>query len=299
MRTATQIAHASVGSPCGDGCHELGAERVCAVCAGPCARGKSVDDFGSAATTDHNSWRAPHSDVVCEGCVYVRQRIADVPGRQPKPCDRCAGAGVEPEGAAQSRMKHKQRQAGQPCAKCDGTGKKESAGRWSNFSHMYDGTTLDNATKGEKPKILAFLRRMSEPGQTRTWFAAISDTGQKHVLQFAPVNYRTGAGRIRFEETELRTPTHGAREWALIDETAQLLTEGATKEEIERGAYGAFAYQRCRARIEAYERSWANIRATPWFVLALWLAQRDEEAVAERTEQERGQRGKAKRKTGR
>ena len=293
MRTATQLAHSYVGLPRVEGCVVVNERQPCAVCAGPCYRGERgmpVGDFGGPATTDFNSWRAPHSDLVCEACVYVRQRIADVPGRQPKPCDRCSGAGIEPEGAQQERMRHKGRQAGQPCAKCNGTGKKESAGRWSNFSHLYDGATLDNATKGEKPKILAFLRRMSEPGQERTWFAAISDTGQKHVLQFAPVNYRTGTGRIRFEETELRTPAHGAREWQLVDDTAHLLTSGATKEEIERGAYGSFAYQRCRDAIEAYERAWAGIRATPWFVLALWLSQRDEEVVAERTASERQKR---------
>ena len=291
MRSAPQLAYAHIGQPEVDGCvaHQL---EPCAMCAGESTQGMLVENFLGISLTDQNSFRAPHSEHVCAACVFVRRRLSPVVGREPKPCDRCNGTGQEPEQAQARKGNRGKRAPGQPCAKCDGTGRKESAGRWSNFTHLWDGHTLDNATKGEKPKILAFLRRMATPNASErgTWFAAISDTGQKHILPYTPVNLSRGAGGIRFEEQTVALPTIASPSWELVSDTTQLLTDGATKEEIERGAYGPFAYARCRAAIERYEQRWAALRGLPWFALSLWLSQRDEEAVVQRKETEKGKR---------
>ena len=298
MKSASQLAHAHVGWPAVEGCSTHDVE-PCAVCGGHSTRGKPVWEFIGSSLTDQTSFCSPHSDHVCEACVYVRARFSPVVGREPKPCDRCNGTGIEPSQAQARKGNRGHREPGQPCAKCDGTCRKESAGRWSNFSHLYDGHTLDNATKEEKPKILAFLRRMatSSPLEPCTWFAAISDTGQKHVLPYTPINMRRGSGRVRFEESEVFIPPASSRLWSLVGDMTELLTAGATKEELQRGAYTSHAYQRCRERIEHFERDWRYARALAWFALCLWLAQRDEETVAARMIEEKGKRSESKRAT--
>lgn len=155
-------------------------------------------------------------------------------------------------------------------------GKKEGP-RWSNFSHLYDERGHAVASKGEKPAILAFLR-----GEKRgAWFAAIADSGQKHVLPYATVNPAgTRRGRVRFEERNLTLPD--ADGWAIVDDLCALLTAGATKDEIDRGNYTPRAWGMCRAQIEAFERTHGRHRGGDWFALALWLSQRNEEQVAAR-----------------
>lgn len=155
-------------------------------------------------------------------------------------------------------------------------GKKEGP-RWSNFSHLYDDRGHVVASKGEKPTILAFLR---EP-KRGPWFAAIADSGQKHVLPYATVNPAgTTRGRVRFEERNLTLPS--AAGWAIVDDLSALLTAGATKDEIERGDYTPRAWGMCRAQIEAFESRHGRLRGGDWFALALWLSQRNEEQVAAR-----------------
>ena len=53
-----------------------------------------------------------------------------------------------------------------------------------NFSHMLDARGYVNASKGEKPAIRAWLRGP----KSGAWFAAIADSGQKHVVPYAPIN---------------------------------------------------------------------------------------------------------------
>lgn len=101
-----------------------------------------------------------------------------------------------------------------------------------------------------------------------------------------------------FDESPITLP--GRDGWAIVDDAAELLTGGVTKAELESGDYTPRAWQLAREGVEAFERSWARMRGGAWFRLVVWLAQRDEDAVAERlaaekeTKSAKKQRGKAK-----
>jgi hypothetical protein len=147
-----------------------------------------------------------------------------------------------------------------------------------------------NASKGEKPTILAWLRGK----KVGPWFAAIADSGQKQVLPYAPVNAPGARGKVVFDDVIVVLPDeHG---WQLVTSMISFLTAGATKEEIVRGEYNASTWTRCRAAIETFEGSWSAHRGGSFFGLAVWLAQRDEALVHVRIEAEK-ETAKAKEKT--
>lgn len=147
------------------------------------------------------------------------------------------------------------------------------------YSHFFDGVDYRRLNKGDKPVMRDFLRRK----HARPWFAAIADSGQKHVLPWTPVN-PVGAktGRVLFEE---QLVTLG--DWQIVDDTSELLTLGATKEEIERGSYGSRAWQLCHDQIVMFEEHHGSQRGGSWFALVVWLAQRDEEQVQARLSAEK------------
>lgn len=151
------------------------------------------------------------------------------------------------------------------------------------WTHLVEGATHVRVNKGSKPLMREFLRRHhSEP-----WFAAIADTGQKHVLPWCPVNpANQSGGSVLFEEALVTLPAEG-RGWTVMGALEELLTAGATKEEIERGDYGPRAWQLCEARVRSFEEEWGHLRGGHWFSLALWLSQRDEAAVATRLDAEK------------
>lgn len=249
MRSAPALLHAHVAPPPSDGCAELPRGALCWMCGGAAGRGTERAGWAGASFTGQNKVRVPSSPWVCEPCVWVCSRVSPVPGRPAKPG-------------------------------------KTLGGNFRNYSHLYErtaggGVEYVNASKGEKPAILAFLRRR----HAGEWFAAIADSGQKHVLPWTPIN-PAGArrGRVLFEEALVRLPGDDGG-WSLVDEIAALLTAGASKEEVARGDYGAGAWGRCEAAIRSFERAWSWQRGSAWFDLALWLGQRDEVAVAERRQQ--------------
>lgn len=216
--------------------------------------------------TDQSQCRDPGADYVCEACLYVRSRSSPVPGRLPGPCSACKGVGAE------------------TCKKCEGSGKNSAAGNFRNYSHLFDRdapTPYVNASKGEKPTILAWLRGK----RFGSWFAAIADSGQKQVLPYAPVNAPGARGKVVFDETIVVLPDEQG--WKLVDCMISFLTAGATKEEITRGEYNASTWTRCRAAIESFERDWSAHRGGSFFALAIWLAQRDEDAVQARVAHEK------------
>lgn len=247
--TPTQIVHAICGAPLVDDCAE--GSGVCYVCAGPVQRGKSVADWMGSNYTDQNRVAAPFADFTCEACCFIMSRTSPVPGRPPK----------------------------------DG---KQFGGNFRNYSHLWeqgweapvfgdDGSRIPgyaNASKGQKPLIREFLARHHDG----PWFAAIADSGQKHVLPYAPINPPGKVGMVLFEEALVKVPT----DTSVIVALCSLLTDGATKEELERGEYRPQTWQRLgSARLREFERVHGCKRGH-WFSLALWLAQRDEDQVAER-----------------
>lgn len=161
------------------------------------------------------------------------------------------------------------------------------------FSHLYDAGQYRYANKADKPAIREFLRKPKRG----PWFAAIADSGQKHTVPFAPMNLGSH-GSVLFEDAVVDLPD--AAGWRVLDDATDLLTAGATKDEIARGEYRPETWLRCRERIEAFERDHGALRGGSFFDLVVWLAQRDEEAVAERLEREKeAKKAKEAKKRGR
>lgn len=282
MKSATQLLTeriASLGIVATDARAIDHTEEPCAICGGPSTRGVPIDEFISDSLTDQNTFRCPASAHVCVSCAFVRARLSQVPGRLPKPCDRCDGTGIEPEPSASVKVaKRPKRKPGEACEKCDGSKVKESGGRYGNFSHFLDEDRLENATKGEKPRVLSWLRGP----KVGWWFCVVADSGQKHLVPYAPLNPPGSAGRIRFEEQELALPRDPAA-WSIVDDACALLTAGATKEEISTGIYSARAHELCGVdALRVFEARHGGQRGGAWFALVLWLSQRDEEAVQRR-----------------
>jgi len=294
----SQLLHKAIGSPRVDGCSE--ANGLCYVCAGPVVRGKPVVDWCTSSYTDQNRARCPAAIYVCEACCMLAARTFPVPGRPPGQCSVCEGTGtvkkIPPKG------KGKASKIGDACPKCGGTGEASFGGNFRNYSHLYeegwdspslpDGTVIPgylNASKGEKPIVLNFLRR----DHHGMWFAAIADSGQKHVVHHTPPNLLGPGGTVLFEETLVSIPPG----LSLVDEMTALLTAGATKEEILIGEYSQFTWLRLETAIREFEGRNAKRRHTGWFRLALWLSQRDEAAVAIRIEAEKAAEKERKART--
>lgn len=160
---------------------------------------------------------------------------------------------------------------------------KAFGGNYRNYSHLADERGYFNASKGEKPLIREFLARE----HSAPWFAAIADSGQKHVLPFAPMNGPGRTGRVAFDERIVAVPS----DQSLVIDMMVLLTAGATKDELERGEYGPRAWQLCGDALVAFEAQRARERRSGWFTLAIWLAQRDEEEVQRRLAAEKEAKG--------
>lgn len=251
MKSATQqlYAHSSIGAPPIEGVEPF--TGPCWLCAGTeVEAGVPVEKWNGASFTGQTRIKAPHGTHVCAPCVFFTSRTSPVPGRPPK------------EG-------------------------KKFGGNFRNYSHLLDGGTYINASKGEKPAILTFLRGR----KTGVWFGALADSGQKHVLPWAPLNPPGIGGTVLFDDTQVRLP-RDASGWRIVDDMIALLTAGATKEEVSTGTYGSRAWQMCRGLIEAFEVTHSGQRGGAWFGLAIWLAQRDEEAVQERIAAEKEAKAK-------
>lgn len=249
MKSAPQLVYEVHGSPQVDGCGP--ADGRCFVCVGPVMRGMQTTKWLKSSYTDQNRARCPTAEYVCEACCYVHSRTSPVLGRPPK----------------------------------DG---KRFGGNFRNYSTLYEEgwpgapfgddasvvPSYANASKGEKPLIRDFLRREHQG----LWLAAIADSGQKHVLPFAPMNGPGRGGLVIFEETLVEVPDS----LDMVDAMADLLTAGCTKDEIESGSYTQRAWMLCPEQIREFELAHGGERDSAWFALAVWLAQRDEEKVAQR-----------------
>jgi hypothetical protein len=230
----------------------------CWVCAGETfGRGSPIVKWDGANFTGQTRVRYPAGQAICEPCLWVMARHSEVPGK---------------------------------------------TGNWRNYSVLWaEGEPLLIASKGDKPAILAWLRRISTAAAVdvrtapRRWFAALAESGQKHVVPYVPLNGR-GTQRTLFDEQYFDLP-RTPEGWSAVDELAALLTAGATKEEVERGAYNPFTVQRCEAAIRAFEGRNGHLRGGGWFALVVFLAQRDEAAVEQRLAAEAAARAEKKART--
>jgi len=237
----------------------------CWVCAGRMTRGQPVGKWSGSSFTGQSRVRCPDATHVCEACVWICSIMTPVPGRPVK------------------------------------IGKKRG-GNFRNYSHLWEDNWdspsfgdnnsqlagYANASKGEKPTMRAFLAREHE-GE---WFAAIADSGQKHMLPWAPMNGTGRSGVVLFDETLVQIPD----DQSLVVEITDLLTAGATKEEIGTGEYTPRAYRLAAEQVLAFEARRSGERHSSWWTLALWLAQRDEEQVQRRMAAEKEARDSGKRK---
>ncbi len=253
--TPPQLVWKLHGSPAAPECSE--GDGRCFVCCGDVVRGQTVQGWLKSSYTDQNRARNPLATHVCEACIYTMSRISPVLGRPAK----------------------------------DG---KKFGGNFRNYSHLWEDGWNDsdafgdsgeqcadyvNASKGQKPLIRKFIER----GHRGPWFAALADSGQKHVIPFTPLNGAGRSGLALFDELAIQIPDNTS----LIGEMTELLTAGATKDAIETGEYTWGAMSRCARRVMEFERERSGERGGSWFTLAIWLAQRDEEDVAARLEQEK------------
>lgn len=253
------------GSPKVDGCGALGSESRCYICGDLHYRGKPVVDWMGSNFTDQNRARNPLGVSVCEACCYISSRTSPVLGR---PAKEGKGAG------ANFRNVSHLWEDGWSSPEF-GAVKDESSGLVVGYNGP-SGLGYVNASKGEKPLLREFIER----DHTGNWFAAIGESGQKHVLLFASVNGPGRSGVVLFEDSSVTIP----RDTSLIGSVADLLTAGANKESIESGEYTSLAWQLCEEKIRWFEEQHRRERGSGWFSLAVWLAQRDEEQVRERTE---------------
>lgn len=216
-------------------------------------------DWLSSNFTDQNKVRLPASEMVCEACCYICS-WTEPPGRPSK------------EGSKK------------------GT-------HWRMFSHLWEdgwegiqAPGYANAHKGEKPTIRAFIEREHQG----LWFAAITDSGKKHVIPWAKMNARGRSGIVSLDDQNVAVP----RDVSLVETMTRLLTLGASKQDIETGNYSPYSYERCAKEIVEFEAAEGAARNSGWFMLALWLAQRDEDESKRlenaRKEEKRGRKAKGK-----
>lgn len=304
VTSPAQLVHAAMGYPRVDGATELTfAPERCWVCGGACSRAFPRGKWVGSNFTSHAQCCAPHSEWVCEACAYVCSRTSPVPGRPAGKCQVCLGTMRVVKAAASG--KGRGAKVGDDCPKCGGTGEAASGGNFRNYSHLFEeGWTPPpcgedtsptrgylNASKGEKPLIRDFLLRPKQG----TWFAAIADSAQKHVLPWAPLNAPGVRGLVLMDEALVSIPDNPR---PLVDDIMELLTAGVTKDEVLSGNYTPRAFQLAQEMVIAFEAGHgAGKRGSEWFALAVWLSQRDEEQVAVRVEAEKQARAdKAARK---
>lgn len=79
------------------------------------------------------------------------------------------------------------------------------------FSHFWHAGEYRYWNKADKPAMRGWLRAPKQG----PWFAAIADTGQKHVLPWTPISYGP-RGRVRFEERDVWLPD--AAGWEIGDD---------------------------------------------------------------------------------
>lgn len=233
--TAAAIVYALAGAPPQDGCKLLPDHARCWLCGGAAVRGLRRGAWMGALFVGQNRVRDIRAEHVCEACIYVCARLSPVPGRPPK------------EG-------------------------KKLGGNFRNYSHsgeLSDGRwTWTTYSKGEKPALLAWLRREKH----KAWFCGIADSGQKHLLPWVPVNPSPQGSLALFEERRMRLG-----DFALVEDMTALLTAGAMKEEALTGDYGVRTWMRASGAIRAFEARHRGERGGAWFALAHFLAQRKEE----------------------
>lgn len=229
----------------------------CVVCAARAERTVPYERWQGANFTDQNKLRGLGlSERICEPCVWAH-------AWNPPP-------GWVPDDAAIERKREAKRKAGKEVDTS-----RERAPNLRLFWHAYDERGYVFGTKGDKPTIRAWLLAP----KTGAWWCAVPDSGQKHVLPWTPINPGPDGRLVRFEEQDVVLGDEH-----LVDVMTAALSAGVTKAEIERGDYSVRAWMIAREHVERLRELGEREHGSAWWSLAVWLAQRDEDAVTERLE---------------
>jgi hypothetical protein len=230
----------------------------CCLCASPLdSRGVRLEKAGCTFVNQTNM-RTPQSPWLCSPCLWSTKWKCP-PGRTNK---AKADGSEAAKGLSPAMLGH----------------------RWEVLP---DGSSrYGNHSKADKADLRTWLRA----AKASWWWCTIADSGKKHTIAWAPLNYGQAQGAtVLLDEQEI-----ALGDWALVDDMTTLLTAGATKASVERGDYNAGEWERCADLVRAFEARWAGLRGSGWFTLAVWLAQRDEGEVAARLEVEKQTRAEKK-----
>jgi len=114
---------------------------------------------------------------------------------------------------------------------------------WRGFSHLWeDGWGYRNANKAEKPAIREFIERE----HAGDWFAAIADTGQKHVIPFTPMNGSGRAGLVLMDELRVQVPDDTSLIARMADLDTLMVMIGAFLADCKVGGKKATGHGRLR-----------------------------------------------------
>jgi hypothetical protein len=235
-------------------CASTDVATTCRLCGGESRRGRPYGSWGGAKYIGQTQLRALDSNWVCEACVCVCGWFN--PMILPVP------GIVMPE---------------------DNT----RPPNWRSYSILFDAGGVRAISKGDKPAILAWLRSPKHGN----WFAALTETGQKHTVPNAPVN----PGDTQHEVVLFEDRVIAIGDWAMVDAISAFLTSGPSKEEVDSAEYKVDSVIQHSASIDAFEQQWGRQhRASPWWDLALWLAQVTKEEQAKRNVRSSVRKSKSK-----
>lgn len=135
------------------------------------------------------------------------------------------------------------------------------------YSHLWSADTgYWYANKGNKAEMVRWLRTP----RPCAWFAAIADSGQKHVLPYAPMVYPGGRPLVILQELVVELGN-----WVLYDDGQELLAAGASFEGLRTGAWQSFDFKKVGYdRLQTFERRWAGLRGSAWWELVMFLGSR-------------------------
>lgn len=219
------------------------------------------DEWQGGNYTDQNKVRAWGASAICEPCLYAHAWVPP-PGYVP----------TEAEIAKKAAKRAERQAAGEDT-------RDERTVMLRLFTHLWDSRGYVYANKAGKRVIRDWLRGR----KVGAWFASVADSGQKHTLPWTPMN-PTGSTRavVRFEDRDVVLG-----DWQLVDDLTDLLTDGVTKDEFESGEFRRVSWEQSGEALLSFVERWRAVRGSDWWALALWLAQRDEDEHARRTNERR------------
>ncbi len=231
--TFPQIVHEFAGATRMDKCIDL--DGRCWFCGGAHSRGMAVRKWVKSGFTTGNRVRCPSSETVCEACMFICSRTSPVPGRPPAP------------------------------------GKK-FGGNFRNYSHCVeidDGKiSYFNSTKADPDRVTEFLRKQKHG----TWFCAVAESGQKHVIPWAPPNAPGIRGVVSFDDVIVSIPD--GDQWGLLDAIENLLLLGVPRVAIRDGRWSFNTIRDHRSVVQEFDAAWGHERGGGWFLLICHLSKK-------------------------